>query len=312
MEETKSIRYGGLDLLKHILAIFVIIHHMTSESRYSVETNKYISDIVIYVNGAVIGFFILSGFFFKSSNNLYLDLEKAFKRIMIPYFIFSIFYTIALSLLGKLNFNQGFLNTLILKGSSMQLYFLPYLFFIFCLYFLLFQFKNEVRNLLLILILVIFIGFSLMFSTKDATGSSLKLIPIYIISFGLGVFLSLVRGKSEMYFFKFSVYSILLNLLIGFYDFRFFYISGMLFLVLLAYGFSKKISFLNKSFPGSGGVYLFHTPILNFSISTILVLLGIVEIQNLYFSIMLTYIISLAISLTIVRKFPKLRMLILE
>jgi len=117
----------ALDLYKHILAVFVIILHMTS-SRYSDTFLHELSTIQNFVDGAVAGFFLIAGFFFREEITFKHLILKSFKRLMIPYFVFSIIYSVLLSLLGKKDFSNGLIDTLLLHGGSMQLYFLPYLF----------------------------------------------------------------------------------------------------------------------------------------------------------------------------------------
>jgi hypothetical protein len=315
MKQLTTKRSGGIDLLKHLLAIFVIMQHMTSKSRYSEETNLFLGSIIEYINGAVIGFILISGFFFKPADKLKEGVFKIFKRTIIPFFVFSLFYTVLMFLLGKGSLASGFINTIKFHGASMQLYYLPYLFIIYCFYLLIFNMfsSNKGRlQYLLIFILFIFTIISLAYPTDSATGSSYKLLPIYFLSFGITVYLSILRKEDERKYLIITILISIISCLIGTYDYRFYHISVMIVLLLLFYFLSNNCSLLNRQFPGSGGVYLFHTPIINFGISTGLIYLNIFEKHNLFFSIILTYIVTLIISLLIIKISPRYRYFILE
>lgn len=315
MNQLVTKRYGAIDLLKHLLAICVIIQHMKSESRYSNETNLFINDIVQYINGAVIGFFMISGFFFRPAGKLKEGVVKIFKRTMIPFFLFSFLYTILMFLLGKNSLTKGLESTIHLQGAGMQLYYLSYLFIIYCFYLVIFNvFTINKSRLPYFLIFVIFACtiISLIYPTESPTGGSIKLIPVYTLSFGIAVYLSIQKKESEKKYITHSIIMSLISILIGTYDYRFYNISALITLLLFFYFLSNNFSYLNRQFPGSGGVYLFHTPIVNFAISTVLVSVNIIERQNLFLSIIITYIATLTTTLLIIKILPKYRSFILE
>jgi hypothetical protein len=283
---------------------------MNSASRYSLLTNSLIDNITQYIGGAVIGFFLISGVFFRSKGKISHNFLKTSKRIMPSFFIFSITYSFLMFFLGKTSIIDGLYKTFSFSGASMQLYYLPYLLGVY-LFYLLFHriFKtNHKFEYILIGLLTILALISLFFPTTSPTGPSLKLVPIYALSFGVGIYLSNIKSGLKLR----SFLIIALCILLGFYDFRFFHISFMLTLIIVSILLSYKYSILNKQFPGSGGVYLTHTPIINFGISVILISIGINEQSNLFFTLILTYIITLLITYSFIKFFPKYKFLMLE
>lgn len=121
---------SSIDILRHIFAIAVIAQHMTSASRYSVETNLELARIINWIDGAVIGFFLISGYLFKAQNNIFAYCRKQTIRLIIPFFLFSLIYSVLLAILGKESLVDGLEKTVRLQGAGMQLYYLPYLLFV--------------------------------------------------------------------------------------------------------------------------------------------------------------------------------------
>lgn len=128
--------YFGVDLLKHILAICVIIQHIHSNSRYSDATNNKIAQVVILVQGAVLAFFLVSGYFFhlKREASIVITLSKHArrygKRLLVPFIIFSVINAIALLAIGKTSAHGWIREILIGHGTGPQMYFLPFLFLV--------------------------------------------------------------------------------------------------------------------------------------------------------------------------------------
>jgi fucose 4-O-acetylase-like acetyltransferase len=116
----------GIDILRHFLTIFVILQHMTS-SRYSIDVNAEISSYEDFIDGAVAGFFIISGYYSKKQTDLLKFTRLLAIRLLVPFFIFSVTYTLILFALDKSSLSDGLYKTITLHGAGMQLYFLPYL-----------------------------------------------------------------------------------------------------------------------------------------------------------------------------------------
>jgi peptidoglycan/LPS O-acetylase OafA/YrhL len=57
----KDRNYLAIDILKHLLAICVVIQHTHSSARYSTGTNARLEQLGFLVQGAVFTFFLISG-----------------------------------------------------------------------------------------------------------------------------------------------------------------------------------------------------------------------------------------------------------
>lgn len=294
-----------IDIYRHLLAVAVIIQHMTSQSRYDAITNTQISDIVYWVDGAVMGFFAISGYLSRPQLNLSRYIRSQAVRLFTPYLIFSIIYVLALSILGKDSFTNGAIKTATLYGGSMQLYFLPYLFFVTCSFAIYnkYIFKNSNSEVSIAIWIASFSIPVLIFSSDRSTGAGLIMLPLYAISFGLGSITATTKIGVQI-----AIATTLMTL--GFIDHRATDL-GLVFSGLVVFSaFSKK--FPKRRLPGSGGIYLFHTPIMNFGISTILVGIGIVQTQNLFTSIALTYMMCLGITWVLITLLPQWKWIFLE
>gem|GEM_PF-4159269 len=282
---------------------------MTSESRYSPDLNLHIRENVTLIQGAVIGFFMLSGFFFKVPKSIGEGIGKSAKRLLVPYFVFSSCYVLLMHFLGKGELEAGFLKTLLFKGGSMQLYYLPYLFLVSTLTILFFSIiSSQYSKLFYTIILTIILICVFFIKTDSVTGPDHKLLFYYYVAYGIGLLLKKFVDNKTPYIILPTI-----TLILGLYfNLNFIYILINLVLLGVFYYLSIFTKILNRSFPGSGGIYLLHTPILNFAISTLLMKIGFLEYTNLYLSLLLTYIVCLLITLTFIRYFPRWRFLFLE
>ena len=296
-------RYGGIDAMKHLLAIFVIIIHTWSNSRYGSEMLSTYSILVNLINGAVFGFFLISGYFSKPQINLKKFAQKKFKRLIIPFFIFSTIYAIAMTVLGHGKTLTEYLYSVVtLHGTAMQLYFLPYLFLIelIIIFFLNKRFGSKNFIYLLFLFLNILV---LIFHTDNSTGSELKLIPFYISAYLLGILWRKISTAQKLLI-------ILLYLIVGLlYDER---LLDALLMINIFQIFINLSKYFPPTIPGSGGVYILHTPILNFLISIILLNIGIQNWYNLIFTVILTYLSCILITYLFIKFYPKYKWILLE
>lgn len=257
----------GIDLLRHIFSCAVILQHMASASRYSSETNLQLASVINWIDGAVVGFFFISGFLFKKPENLIEYIKKQIIRLLVPFFIFSIAYAVILWALGKSSLSYGIIQTITLHGSGMQLYFLPYLLFVTLSYsWLINKFSLELRVYIDGLMVILFIGLCLLLPTISSTGSDLKLISFYYFSFLAGSLCRVILYLRHWVLIIIAIIFIFINL--GFIDSRFFDFAGVIILFAIVKLISQYMP--NKRICGSGGVYLLHTPVINFFISTIL------------------------------------------
>lgn len=306
-------RLGGVDILKHLFAISVIFQH-TKSAIYSSETSAFHSGVTQWIDGAVMGFFLISGFFFSherhrvTPQSLVTYVQSRATRLLAPYLIFSGLYAVALAGMGKVDFAEGLGRTLTLSGSSMQLYFLPLLFAMEVLAWL---FLGLTRQWPLSILRKCLAGtlvcLSLAFPSTWSTGSEVALFPMYAIAFSVGLLLRNYGVGIQ------TVGTLMAaELLISLTDLR--YLDLLIVTTLFACGHwaSLKLQWLDRTLPGSGGVYLLHTSVLNFMIAHALNRIGIVEVANLISTVITTYIVSLTATLLFLSFSAKRRYLLLE
>jgi fucose 4-O-acetylase-like acetyltransferase len=296
----------GIDLFRHFLAICVIVQHMRS-SRYSDETNASLQSFADYVDGAVAGFFLLSGYFWRQPASLRVFLAKQSVRLLVPFFIFSLLYAVALSVLGKKSLLEGISNTLFLQGAGMQLYFLPMLLLVsggFAATQSAIGDRYRQSKFVIAASAILLTVLCLYLPTNSSTGPNYALLPFYALAYVVGVLLRL-NGEGPT-----TAVVVFAAGVVGFWDKRFADIS---LISLLFYLFFRISDFLpEKRLPGSGGVYLLHTPIINFAISIALVSAGITELANASFTVAVTYVVCLMLTLAYIYALPKYRWLLLE
>jgi fucose 4-O-acetylase-like acetyltransferase len=301
--------YGGLDILRHIFALSVIFQHMASVNRFTVTEIQFVKDVVFYIDGAVAGFFLISGFCFHKDVPFKLFVRKKFKRIMFPFFIFSFLYAIIMTLLDKYTLVAGLKDILLFRGIGPQMYFLPYLFLVSLAYFGYYKILNRLKVkselIFLIVLFSIFVLISLFMQTDSPTGQGGAKLVFYFVCFGIGI---LIRLFSRIH----TLFIILISFGLGFYDFRYFHISGVVIVSMFAIFVSRYFCFLQRGISGSGGVYLLHQPITSNAISMILLATGISGYCNLFLSWGLTYVFCLLTTLLLIHYFPLKKWILLE
>ncbi len=296
----------------------VILQHMGSKARYSIATNDQLAHAKTYVEGAVLCFFLISGYLHRQPT-LGLDYQSTFRyaqdkflRLIVPFFLVSIIDTFSLRVLGKITLSEGMHLTLILHGASMQLYFLPFLYLVsvgFHLFLCLSVANNIEPRRVLIPILVICAATSTLWTSTPSTGGDLRLLPLYLLAYCLGAAIR-CNPSNGIAWREFSFGLALCFVMSYFGDIRYHDVAAALIAFTIARLVSKALP--KVKLPGSGGVYLFHTPIINFAVSTALLSLGFTEGSNIAVSIIVTYFICLAMTLAYIKALPSYRWLILE
>lgn len=181
----KRQRLLGIDLCRGLAAFAVIVVHSGDET-WGVPVSYWALQFRLFFYFAV-PFFLAVSFFFTTQNFSksisFQFLQTKFKRIFIPYAVWSIFYlvfgTIYLSLTNqtaRLNeFLQDPLSIIFFGGASYHLYFLPLLFSGILLFFLL---KNLLKRHNKIKILAFLSIFGIIVNQLIAfSGSSFRLNP---------------------------------------------------------------------------------------------------------------------------------------
>ncbi len=262
-----------------------------------------------WLGGAVMGFFMISGCLHKRPKVLTSFISQHAVRLLGPFFLFSIIYTLALSLLHKISIQQGIIETFTLQGAGMQLYFLPFFLLITVAYAL--ASHGIPPRHALFFDSVLFVGLlvvTLIVRRPDPTGDDYHLLPLFASSLLFGRLSMHFKNTSRFWFLSFGIIVVLV--LVGLYDARFYCLGFTATLVTLAQGLNTPLP--RRRLPGSGGVYLLHTPILNYAISTVLQNLGIHQWSNIIASVFLTYAVALALTLLAIKSSPKLKWLLLE
>jgi fucose 4-O-acetylase-like acetyltransferase len=315
----KRKRLFGVDILRHCLAFFVVIEHMHSSSRYSYATNSKIAQLALLVQGAVLAFFLISGYFFqvkKEANplkTLSRHIQRYSKRLLIPFAIFSFINAIALLGMKKIEFHEVVKDILIGHGVGPQLYFLTFLFLIVTIGATIqiasgFSLHREIA--ILLPLAVILVALVLHFPTQSVTGNDNILLPLYMLSFMTGHMFALAQQVTIGHSIWRPGCIALTCTALGLYDFRFYFLAGS----VIAFAVSLHLSAYlpSRRGPGSGGVYLLHTPIVNFGVSAALVDVGVAQWSNAMVSVIFTYIACLAFSKWFIHVAPSLRWMLLE
>ncbi len=298
----------GVDLLRHVLTIAVIYQHMMSRSRYSEGVADALDYWVPLVDGAVACFFMLSGYFSRPGLTGARVIVTA-RRLLVPYFLFCLVYAVLLAALGKLSAVEAVERTFTFAGVGPQLYFLPYLFAVSVVVTSVIDRipSGLERPLTGVLILVLFLAY-LALPTERSTGPEFRLLALYALAYALGVYRARNAGKPECLA---AIVIAGLALILLPWQQREWDLALIVLLVEVALRGSTLIGRTGR-LPGSGGIYLLHTPILNYGISVVLLKFGVGEVANVVLALALTYLIALAITLGVIHAMPRLRPYLLE
>lgn len=299
----------GIDLLRHFFSLAVILQHMSSTSRYSQEINLQLMSMVNWIDCAVAGFFFISGFLFKQPKCVFFYIKKQSLKLLVPFFLFSLIYAVILAILGKAILFHSLIETLMLRGASMQLYFLPDLLFI-LVTFVFFSKKlpHKLTIRIAIFFMAVLMSICLVFPTYSSTGPSYKLIPFYYVAFMLGwLYQNILTLRNNLIL---TLFAIFILLFIGRYDSRFYDLTNVSILFVIVRSMSSH--FPERRLFGSGAVYLLHTPILNYVISIVLFKVGVFDWINICLSVIITYLLCVLIGFGVARYYGEYKWLILE
>ncbi|MBO5138429.1 MAG: acyltransferase family protein [Bacilli bacterium] len=179
-------RKSYLDVLKGIGAILVVLGHLVC----------YDGKIKIYIYSFHMPlFFFISGYLFKFNSNLSEFIRKKFKRLMVPYFIYTIISMIVVFSIDGITISKReiFYNFFFIKGSNYwnsSLWFLVVMFFVLILFNFLIYFKkrysiNLNKQYLFFFILLLLVSIILVtFNVKLIFG--LEIVPHALLIFYIG------------------------------------------------------------------------------------------------------------------------------
>lgn len=231
-------------------------------------------------------FFALSGYLFdksKSSKGSFLNFAiTKFKRLIIPFIYFALLWLLPIRYLVHYNnyVNNNILYNIIvnifLGKDCGHLWYLPSLFIIFLIYYVLNKYIKNNKILFALTILISFLGYFI----PSFLGSAMQ----NIVWFGLGSYIS--KEKSQKYS-KSKIYLSILLLIILFSAYLFSYgriefykyiclaIKYVACIILIPLMFelspNKTNKFILNLDSNSFGIYLFHSPLIYITYSTNLI-----------------------------------------
>lgn len=300
----RKIPLGWMDALRHLLSLAVIFQHMPASNRYPTEVNAFISNWVPAVDGAVACFFLLSGFF-ANPDFRWAVLKRQVARLIMPYVLFCFLYGAALIFLHKLTVAESAWRTVSGAGVGPQLYFLPYLLLISTAANFVLSYGGKVLSA--VVVIAFFVAY-LAFPTAMSTGAEPRLLILYALAYAIGFYRARHAGTREIVV---LLVASALGVLLFTFRSRYFDLFLILLLIEAAIQLSSRLP-LPMRLPGSGGVYLLHTPLLNYAISIMLWKLGIVSIANVFASLAFTYMVALGITMAFRHFTTRYRWLLLE
>ncbi len=162
----KTTRLSGIDLCRGLAAFAVILVHSGDET-WGIPVDQQAIEFRYLFNFAV-PFFLAASFYFatkKSPLNISRSFwQKKFRRIIVPYFIWSAFYLIAKSIIFLITRNTSSISQLLsdplaivfFGGASYHLYFLPLLVSGTLLLYLANYFTKQQKSIILLAIFSIF------------------------------------------------------------------------------------------------------------------------------------------------------------
>ena len=302
-----ALHHGGVDLVRHALAIAVIVMHAKSNSRHDPQTLAGLDVLTAWIDSAVLCFFVVSGLVTADTRGWSLARgRQLLKRYMGPYLLFSAVYAVALVTLGIAHWTTLGFGVLGLHGAALQLYFLPRL--------ALLQWvsmglqrpwsPDQARWLMLVCATV----WALLMPSPDILGADYPVWPLYVVAFAAG---GLMRASTvwQLRWGRVAVLCVAAGA-VGLHDPRFIELAVLL--PALAAVLSVTRGLAGRRFPGSGGVFLLHAPILNHAVSTGLQSVHVLQWANVCGSVALTYGVALLLTLWFIRQFPDARWVVLE
>lgn len=283
----------AIDLLRHLFAVAVIVHHMRSETRYSDATNALAMDTAGWVAGAVAGFFLISGFLYKQPESVSTALAKNARKLLVPYAVFSALYAWVLAMLGKMALGSTLAYAVTLHGAGVpQLYFLLFLFLILSVQAIV-GFRPERRTLAFFAYALGVLAAALAIRFPKVNGAYFQLLPFYGTAFLVGMVDRWLFETATHRTAKMVLLGVGLGAL-GWIDAGFWHLGTVAVLIALVLSVSPHLP--ERRIPGSGAVYVLHAPILNYAVSIALGRLGLHEVSNLVASVAVTFFLCVALA----------------
>jgi peptidoglycan/LPS O-acetylase OafA/YrhL len=301
---TKSHRIPELDILRGFGILGVLVIHSSFDGRFSRETMAIQTIMARLFDWAVLAFFFSSGFLHDRSIPFYVTLRKRFLSLLVPFFIYNIFYNLCFFAIGALGEEQkgllevslGSLGADLFRSPAFQLYFLPYLFLI----------SVGISGLDKLCqghyawgYFAVFVSVAVYYLTQGypqtSHGAAGRNLPMYLVMFLIGVVSRphMEKAQSKPWLLLGGLIVMLSVLVI----FRFY--PASLFIPPLATAGAGTIQVIRQSkcllYLGniSGSIYVWHTPLILPAITRLLAWGGTPSLVNLFGSITLTLAICI-------------------
>ena len=157
----ENTRLSFIDIAKAFAIIFIVLGHSVGYSEHCSLVFKFAYSFHVYL------FFFLSGYTFSTNKKFTVFIKTKFKRIMIPYYFWALAFLIPYALLGKVigstldksttfNLKDTIFNIIYASGNGLQqnrpLWFLPALFSMVCIYYLLVKLTSKKKSHSIILL----------------------------------------------------------------------------------------------------------------------------------------------------------------
>jgi len=275
--ELAASRVVGIDCLKGIAIIGVVLAHLEYPTRLSLDCMGYVHVFQNLLGWCVMAFFFCSGLLAKappqSVNEFTTWCVKRARRLLLPCLAFSLVYKTTLLLIGQTHFFQwhspvpmgigGWLSFLLIPEGP-QFYFLPFLFVISLLCFFVMALIRSVWCLWgIVTAFHVFSGFWFSFPTHPYGPDSALLIA-YTYAYIVGLLTTTAIGQKDL-----SVAVIMINLFLGvtaaiLWRTDFFLFPIVPLILLRFFTTTRKlimISRLHKLGEYSAAIYVWHAPL---------------------------------------------------
>jgi fucose 4-O-acetylase-like acetyltransferase len=314
-------RLDYADAFKFLAMVGVICAHLPQGGRFDAAAWAIVHSVQAATGWCVLAFFVVSGALFRSglARPIGLETSKRALRLLVPWLAFSLFYKIAVSVLTEVGLIANAqpipsggrdLWIWLLQPADPQLYFLVYLFLMQVLLLLL----NRVGNYVPVFLgAASFIGWWALFlpqwGSRLLHGASIELVPLYFAFLTFGMFCG-TSLKRITIMCAFASGAALLIVVIWGYVLIAWQLAAP-WVLLLALRASegcwvvKPLAYLGRF---SGGVYVWHAPLVIAAVSIVSVALLGSGFIGVLVTVLLCFCCSAVLGV-LVNRSPRLRWL---
>jgi len=292
-------RSGLIDVVRGIAIVGVVLIHSGFQSRFDPPTLSVCAFLSVLFDWAVLAFFFLSGLLLDERQTFAVFLKKRTCSLLVPFVFYSLFYNLAFGIIQALTdkhfFGYQWKVSLLWLGwfqsPAFQLYFLPYLFIIavslFCLCRLI---SPRWHGWMLIAGLA---GMVALYQTigwpEQSHGSEWTKLPLYFTAFLFGVVgRTIPRDRPKLPVILLCVIGFGLALVSHHMCLWSLFVPPLLFLAVSKVRSLTNSKLLQAIGRSSGAIYLWHTPILLPTLTTLLALSQVPAMVNFVLSVILT------------------------